>query len=136
MTVYIQKFVAERTTIGTATETVILPRQPLGQSGDNYEQLTAEFTISWSRPTTGSLVGISKYFGIWRFSGVDTLDTNGAYDGILIPIVAIGSNGTNPPNISIDVNSNNPRITLTPHSSTGVSEDTLWVVKGSIWIGS
>lgn len=140
MTVYIQKFVAQRTTTGTTAGYVNLYRWPLegvgGVAGAAGDQLTAEFSVSWSRPTTGSLIGISKYFGIWRFSAADTLDTNAAYDGILIPIVAIGTNGTNPPNVSTDISSNQPRVNLIPHASTPSGEETLWVVKGSIWIGS
>ena len=126
MTVYTKGFVAERSTSSTSAINIVLPRQVQGVSGATNEHLTCELTLSWSRGSTASLIGIIKLYGIWRFSGADTLDTTAGF-------LSAHSIGTSPPTgLSFDVNSNNPRFNFTP----ATTDATKWVLKGSIWIGT
>jgi len=127
MTVYTQGFVAERTTSSSPTTVnIVLPRQVLDGYGYADDHLTCECTLSWSRGSTASLIGIVKVMGIFRFSAADTLDVSTGY-------ALLHSLGTTPPTgIGFDVNSNNPRFNFT----TAAADTTNWVLKGSIWIAT
>jgi hypothetical protein len=129
MAVYVETLVAERTTnSGSTTVNVTLPRQVVGQSGTTDEHLICELTLSWSRGSNASLIGINKVMGIFLFTSADTLSASAGF-------VQIAALGTNPPTgLSFDVNSNNPRFNFT--SPAAISDTTTWVLKGSIWIAT